>query len=28
LKRTIDWYYATKDRKEVERNFKRLLTER
>jgi nucleoside-diphosphate-sugar epimerase len=28
LKRTIDWYYANKDRKEVERTFKRLLTER
>src|SRR3984893_12074602 len=28
LKRTIDWYYATKDRKEVERTFKRMLTER
>jgi nucleoside-diphosphate-sugar epimerase len=28
LKRTIDWYYATKDRKEVERTFGRLLTER
>jgi nucleoside-diphosphate-sugar epimerase len=28
LKRTINWYYANKDRKEVERTFKRLLTER
>jgi len=28
LKRTIDWYYSTKDRKEVERTFGRMLTER
>jgi len=28
LKRTIDWYYSTKDRKEVERIFGRMLTER
>jgi len=28
LKRTIDWYYSTKDRSEVERTFGRLLTER
>jgi UDP-glucose 4-epimerase len=28
LKRTIDWYYATKDRAEVQRIFNRLLTER
>src|SRR5690349_5914445 len=28
LKRTIDWYYATKDRGEVERIFGRMLTER
>jgi nucleoside-diphosphate-sugar epimerase len=28
LKRTIDWYYATRDRAEVERIFKRMLTER
>ena len=28
LKRTIDWYYSTKDRKEVERIFQRMLTER
>jgi nucleoside-diphosphate-sugar epimerase len=28
LKRTIDWYFATKDRKEVERIFGRMLTER
>ncbi len=28
LKRTIDWYYSAKDRKEVERTFGRLLTER
>jgi nucleoside-diphosphate-sugar epimerase len=28
LKRTIDWYYSTKDRKEVKRTFGRLLTER
>jgi nucleoside-diphosphate-sugar epimerase len=28
LKRTIDWYYATKNRTEVERTFGRLLTER
>jgi UDP-glucose 4-epimerase len=28
LKRTIDWYYATKDREEVKRIFARMLTER
>jgi nucleoside-diphosphate-sugar epimerase len=28
LKRTIDWYYATKDRAEVQRIFQRMLTER
>jgi len=28
LKRTIDWYYATKDRNEVQRIFERMLTER
>jgi hypothetical protein len=28
LKRTIDWYYATKDRDEVRQTFGRLLTER
>jgi hypothetical protein len=28
LKRTIDWYYATKDREEVTRIFARMLTER
>jgi len=28
LKRTIDWYYATKDRKEVQQIFGRMLTER
>jgi nucleoside-diphosphate-sugar epimerase len=28
LKRTIDWYFASKDRKEVERIFGRMLTER
>src|SRR5689334_6216332 len=28
LKRTIDWYYKTKDREEVERIFGRMLTER
>jgi len=28
LKRTIDWYFASKDRKEVERIFERMLTER
>ena len=28
LKRTIDWYYATKDRDEVRRTFGRMLTER
>jgi len=28
LKRTIDWYYATKDRAEVQRIFNRMLTER
>ncbi len=28
LKRTIDWYYSIKDRKEVERTFGRMLTER
>jgi nucleoside-diphosphate-sugar epimerase len=28
LKRTIDWYYATKDRRTVERIFARMLTER
>lgn len=28
LKRTIDWYFATKDRGEVERIFARMLTER
>src|SRR6267378_1008079 len=28
LKRTIDWYYATRDRDEVKRIFTRLLTER
>jgi len=28
LKRTIDWYYANKDRDEVQRIFARMLTER
>lgn len=28
LKRTIDWYYATRDRAEVKRIFARMLTER
>jgi nucleoside-diphosphate-sugar epimerase len=28
LKRTIDWYYATRDRAEVQRIFGRMLTER
>jgi len=28
LKRTIDWYFATKDRAEVQRIFNRMLTER
>jgi nucleoside-diphosphate-sugar epimerase len=28
LKRTIDWYFGNKDRKEVERIFGRMLTER
>jgi nucleoside-diphosphate-sugar epimerase len=28
LKRTIDWYYATRDRDEVKRIFARMLTER
>jgi UDP-glucose 4-epimerase len=28
LKRTIDWYYATKNREEVNRTFGRMLTER
>ncbi len=28
LKRTIDWYFATKDREEVKRIFARMLTER
>jgi nucleoside-diphosphate-sugar epimerase len=28
LKRTIDWYYATRDREEVQRIFARMLTER
>src|SRR6202171_1904076 len=28
LKRTIDWYFSSKDRKEVERIFGRMLTER
>ncbi len=28
LKRTIDWYYVTKDREEVKRTFGRMLTER
>ncbi|HEY4978153.1 MAG TPA: NAD-dependent epimerase/dehydratase family protein [Candidatus Acidoferrum sp.] len=28
LKRTIDWYYQTKDREEVKRIFERMLTER
>jgi nucleoside-diphosphate-sugar epimerase len=28
LKRTIDWYYANKDRTEVQRIFARMLTER
>ena len=28
FKRTIDWYYATRDKEEVKRIFKRLLTER
>jgi nucleoside-diphosphate-sugar epimerase len=28
LKRTIDWYYATKDRAEVQKIFTRMLTER
>jgi len=28
LKRTIDWYYATRDKEEVKRTFSRMLTER
>jgi len=28
LKRTIDWYFRTKDRDEVQRIFARMLTER
>jgi UDP-glucose 4-epimerase len=28
LKRTIDWYFATKDKEEVKRIFARMLTER
>jgi nucleoside-diphosphate-sugar epimerase len=28
LKRTIDWYFATRDRAEVKRIFARMLTER
>ena len=28
LKRTIDWYYQSKDREEVKRIFTRMLTER
>jgi nucleoside-diphosphate-sugar epimerase len=28
LKRTIDWYYATRDKEEVKRIFGRMLTER
>ncbi len=28
LKRTIDWYYATRDKQEVKRIFARMLTER
>ena len=28
LKRTIDWYYATRDKAEVKRFFARMLTER
>jgi len=28
LKRTIDWYYATRDRDEVQLIFSRMLTER
>jgi nucleoside-diphosphate-sugar epimerase len=28
LKRTIDWYYATRDKAEVKRIFTRMLTER
>jgi nucleoside-diphosphate-sugar epimerase len=28
LKRTIDWYYATRDKEEVKRIFSRMLTER
>jgi nucleoside-diphosphate-sugar epimerase len=28
LKRTIDWYYSTKDKQEVMRTFSRMLTER
>ncbi|HEV1994804.1 MAG TPA: NAD-dependent epimerase/dehydratase family protein, partial [Candidatus Acidoferrum sp.] len=28
LKRTIDWYYATRDKEEVKRIFTRMLTER
>jgi len=28
LKRTIDWYFASKDRDEVQRIFARMLTER
>ena len=28
LKRTIDWYYATRDEEEVKRIFARILTER
>jgi len=28
LKRTIDWYFKTKDREEVKRIFGRMLTER
>jgi nucleoside-diphosphate-sugar epimerase len=28
LRRTIDWYFATKDRTEVQRIFNRMRTER
>src|SRR5260370_7061708 len=28
LKRTIDWYYSTRDKEEVKRNFGRMLMER
>src|SRR6266705_1008161 len=28
LRRTIDWYYSTRDKEEVKRNFGRMLTER